>query len=432
MEYTMHQRLFYLFILFILFALVGCNTTEPIEVAQATVAPTNTTEPTVTAVPPTKVPTKAATDTPEPTATEEPTKTPLPTKTPTDTPEPTETAVPTNTPKPIATNTAVPVATNPPPPPASLPAIGSPPSGPNLVINPGFEDGTVGWNVDRGHFNTTPEFPNFVHSGSASLMGFQKQHIGNLESGKSYRLGVWVKVWTSDGENREISENPGSLSAQICININGDGTIADKHTHCSGLYQPLDTWQYITYDATPLNNSVVIFLSSARWDDAKRVHNLIYWDDLQFGLSPASVGVATPTPAPLGPPSPPSPIVFDAVAMRDNMNNTRSNIEQMGGVLDRLYNGSRETCEEYMGYYRAIVASPRYDGVPTEWQGVYNEYIFAVENASNSNEPIFNLCFDRGGGEITAFNYGLAREGINNSLNHLAPAIDLANSMLGG
>lgn len=148
------------------------------------------------------------------------------------------------------------------------------------------------------------------------------------------------------------------------------------------------------------------------------------WDDIEFGVSPV---VATPIP---GRPAPPAPVAFEANAMRDNMNNARSMLEQMGGLLDRIYRGSTEACSEYDGYYRGLVASAQYDGVPAEWQSVYNEYIFAVENGSNTNQPIFDLCFESGGGGITDLNYGVAREGINNSLNRLIPAIDTANSLL--
>ena len=422
-----------LFILFSLFLLVACGTPEATAVPEVAKAePTNTAVSTDTPAP-IELPTDVPTNTPEPTNTAIPTDTPEPTETPTEvpteTPEPTETAVPTNTPAPLPTNTAVPVATNPPPAPAALPASGSPPLGPNLVINPGFENGAINWEIFRNsNIHSATDYPNFVRSGSASGTGRLIQSIENLEVGKNYRLGVWAKVWTSDGENRAISENPGSLSVQLCINVNGDHQIADRHTICSGLFQPLDTWQYITFDATPINNRVAIYLWSARLDEEKRVHNQIYWDDVEFGVSPIA---AVPTAPPPGPPNPPIPVAFDAIAMRDNMNNSRSAIEQMGGLLDRIYNGSRETCQEYDGYYRAVVASPRYDGVPTEWQAVYNEYIGAVEHASSTNLPIFDLCFEHGGGGITDLNYGAARQGINDSLNRLIPAIETANSILG-
>jgi hypothetical protein len=117
--------------------------------------------------------------------------------------------------------------------------------------------------------------------------------------------------------------------------------------------------------------------------------------------------------------------------MRDSMNNSRFNLEQMGGLLDRLVRGSRETCEEYTKYYRGLVGSARYDGVPTEWQGVYNEYMFAVQHGSEKNQPIFDLCFENQGGGITELNYGVARTGVNDSLNRLIPAIETANAMLG-
>jgi hypothetical protein len=51
-----------------------------------------------------------------------------------------------------------------------------------------------------------------------------------------------------------------------------------------------------------------------------------------------------------------------------------------------------------------------------------------VENGRSTNQPIFELC-ERGGGGITALNYGVARTGINDSLNRLIPAIEAANGL---
>ena len=414
----------------LVFILVACNTPEATsvpEVAEAelsnTAVSTDTPQPTATA-------TERPTETPESTETAVPTDTPESTATstevPTDTPEPTATAVPTDTPEPLPTNTAVPVATNPPPPPpASLPAVGSPPIGPNLVVNPGFEYGLEGWRrQDIGErLFTTDVYPQFVHSGTTALRRWGEQHIllENFEPGKTYRLGAWLKIWASDNENREVSENPGDYQGRVCISDEGA-----HESYCSGHYRPIDTWQYITVDAVLTSNRVVISLGGWGGNSNPNLHYEIMWDDVEFGLSPV---VATPVPVVVRP-APPAPVAFDAVAMRDSMNNTRSAIEQMGGLLDRLYNGSRESCTEYDGYYRAIVASPRYNGVPADWQAVYNEYIFAVENSSNTNDAIFETCFS-GNGAISALNYGAAREGINNSLNRLIPAIETANTMLG-
>ena len=423
----MYRQLFLLFSLFVLFTLVGCGSPDPTPVAQATVASTETAAPTNTAVPPTETATEAPTDTPEPTETASATATETPTKVPTKTPTPeaTETAVPTEIPTNPPTAALVSTNTAAPAPPAALPASGAPPTGPNLVVNPGFEYGVDGW--QDATIISASVYPNFVRSGVNSA-SYARQRVQNVVPGETYRAGVWLKVWSSKGEDRTISENPGDYMGRICININGDDDIRLPTTICSGGFRPLDTWQYITVDAVPSVDRVFVIVHGFYTGPNKPYHNEVIWDDVELGLSPVA---ATPTPIPLGRPAPPAPVAFGAQAMRDSMNNTRSMLEQMGGLLDRLVRGSTESCEEYTNYYRGLVGSPRYDGVPGEWQGVYNEYIFAVDHGSLKNQPIFDLCFVDQGGGVTELNYGVARASVNDSLNRLIPAIETTNAMLG-
>ena len=127
----------------------------------------------------------------------------------------------------------------------------------------------------------------------------------------------------------------------------------------------------------------------------------------------------------------PDPIPFDAVGLRDKMNNARFLIEQMGGLLDRLADGSTETCGEYNDYYRRLTESSRYGSIPENWHGVYNEYIFAIENTLTTNDGIYTLC-QEGGGQVGHIVYGNSRQGINQSLDRLIPAIETANGLLGG
>jgi hypothetical protein len=54
-----------------------------------------------------------------------------------------------------------------------------------------------------------------------------------------------------------------------------------------------------------------------------------------------------------------------------------------------------------------------------------------VENTLVTNDALKSLC-DSGGGNVTQHNYGVARQGINTSLERLIPAIDAANALLGG
>lgn len=434
-------RMIVLFCLLVLLALVGCNSPEPTPVAVATLPPTETAKPTETAVPPTETATEAPTETatlePTHTATATATDTPEPTETPTEvptdtpTPEPTETAVPqpTNTSAPAATNTAA-------PPPPSAPVSGAPPIGPNLVVNPGFENGDDGWYKSLDYqifdidFQTASNFPNFVHSGSFSVVKQAYQRVKNLEVGTNYRAGAWVKIWASNGEDRNVSDAPGSARASICVNIAADKN-ASAALRCSRV-QVTDAWNFVTVDFIPANNEVFLLLYGGVLSSVENppLHAEVYWDDVQVGLSPVAA-VATPTAVPLSRPVPPAPVAFEAHAMRDNMNNTRSMLEQMGGLLDRLVRGSEESCDEYTNYYVRLVGSPRYDGVPGEWQQVYNEYIFAVEHGSEKNQPIFDLCYEHQGGGVTELNYGVARTGVNDSLNRLIPAIETANAMLG-
>ena len=84
------------------------------------------------------------------------------------------------------------------------------------------------------------------------------------------------------------------------------------------------------------------------------------------------------------------------------MNSVRSIIEQAGGLLDRLVNGENQTCTEYQGYYDDAIRSATYSGVADDWAGIYNDYIFAVENFLASNESINSLCDGGGGGLVNS------------------------------
>jgi len=427
-----------IFALCCLFLVFGCRETPGEQVAEATAvatqvvtqtatnsatvttAPTNTTIPTETATA-----TDAPTDTPEPTAT----NTVTPTAEPTD--EPTATAVP-------ATATTAPPAPVPAPPPAPAPA------GPNLLTNPGFElDGTA-WELFKPgqptlNFNlyTAADNPQFVHSGQKAMTdvvttrAILSQRVeNNVTPGTTYRAGVWVKVWSSSGEDRTVSENPGEVGAQVCINVAGEGDPGLDTSFCSFFVRPLDVWQFISVDGVAQGSRLTILLVSSFTGSNHPLHNEVIWDDATLGTAPMSA-TATPPPAASSNPVRPNPIAFNPTALRDSMNGVRSMIEQEGGLLDRLYNGQGGTCVEFQGYYDDAIRSATYSGVPDDWAGIYNDYIFAVENFLATNESINSLC-DSGSGVISALNYGAARTGINDSLNRLIPAIEAANAKIGG
>lgn len=412
----------------IIFLLISCQEPPAAEVAEATAV--SDPDPTETAVPPTNTAIPTDTATAVPTATETNTSTPEPTVTNTATPTNTPTEEPTATNTPTSTPTAVPAtATTAPPAPVSAPPPAPAPAGPNLLANPGFEIAGAGWT--NFSYHTVDSQPNFVRSGQRSLQwgGVWQRVTTNIEAGTTYRAGGWFKVWSSTGEDRTVSENPADIRGRICLNTFGDDDITLPTTICSGWVRPLDVWQFISVDAVATNDRVTVILQVALFNnDNNAIHTSTMWDDIELGLAPTA---ATATPLPAPEPVRPNPVAFSPTALRDSMTNIRWTIEQAGGLLDRLFNGENQTCAEYQGYYDDAIRSAIYSGVPEDWAGIYNDYIFAVENFLATNESINALC-DDGGGGISGLNYGVARTGINDSLNRLIPAIEAANAKIGG
>jgi len=425
-------RIIALFCLLLL--IIGCQGKPSAEVAEATVIATEAA--TETAVPPTKTATIAPTETATETAVPTATASSIPTNTPTATNTATPTQPPTKTPTtaPTATNTAVPVtattaAPPPPPPPPPAPA----PSGTNLLTDPSFEQGSAAWEVQKygnnvDDFYTAADNPQFVHSGQRAAFTISKNRIvyfqrisANITPGTTYRAGAWVKIWSSSSENRLVSENPGDFGAQVCINTAGESEPNLDTSFCSGIVRPLDSWQFISVDGVASTERITILLVSGSYGPNVPTHNEAIWDDATLGTAPAA---ATATPVFVQPVRP-NPVAFDGPTLRNSMNGVRSTIEQAGGLLDRLFNGESETCSEYQQYYDDAIRSATYSDVPEDWAGIYNDYIFAVENFLATNESIDALC-DDGGGVITNLNYGVARTGINDSLNRLIPAIEAA------
>ncbi|MFZ1400792.1 MAG: hypothetical protein WAS33_28070 [Candidatus Promineifilaceae bacterium] len=427
-------------VLYCLVMFVGCQEAPAAEVAEATIQPTEAAVATATAAPiNTTAPTNAPTETATAIATAEPTETNTPT------PEPSETPTRTSVP-PTATNTATAVppteapatATTAPPAPVSAPPPAPAPAGPNLLSNPGFENGYQPWESPNGNtqfsFHTADSQPNFIHSGQRSLKGagrIWQRVFSNISAGTTYRAGGWFKVWSSTQEDRTVSVNPADIRGRICLNTFGDDAIDLPTTICSGWVRPLDVWQFISVDAVATNDRVTVILQVALFNnDNNAIHRETLWDDITLGLAP-SAATATPAPVAAANPVRPNPVPFSPTALRDSMTSVRWTIEQAGGLLDRLYNGENQTCAEFQGYYDDAIRSATYSGVPDDWAGIYNDYIFAVENFIATNESINALC-DGGGGGLSQLNYGAARSGINDSLNRLIPAIEAANAKIGG
>jgi hypothetical protein len=276
---------------------------------------------------------------------------------------------------------------------------------------------------------TSADYPNFIHSGSiaAYMTGSRLtyyQIVSDVIPGQTYRAGVWVKIWSSTGQDRTISENPTEFMAQICINTIGEDDPSLPTTVCSRFVRPLDTWQYISVDAVALNERITVLLNTP--SSGYYAQSQALWDDVALGTAPAA---ATATPPPYVPVRP-NPVPFNGVALRDNMLNLRTNLQNLGGLLDRLAQGQGGTCQEFVTHYNSFITITTYDGIPSEWQGIYNDYLYAADHAIATNESLNSLCTS-GGGTITGLNYGIARTGVNESVDRLSPAIEAANGLLG-
>lgn len=342
-------------------------------------------------------------------------------------------------PTPTPTWTPAPTVAAPPPPP---PAPAQLPTGVNLLINPGFENGGEGWREEvvggwpGVHTYSTNDYPQFIHSGQgAATLAISSRYsdsfsyfqlVYGITPGVTYRFGAWGRFWSSLYEDRTVSVSPSNSFMYVCINTNGDTNIGLATNVCSGWGRPVDTWQYFSVDAVANADHIAVLLVLNYDATNAPNHNEALWDDAH--LEVASVA-ATPSPTPV-PLARPEPIPFEGVVLRDSMTHLQWTIEQIGGQLDRLYNGEPGSCSEFTGYYADVIRTTTYHSILPEWQNVYNEYIWAADHVVATNEVINSLCA-HGGGALSAFNYGVARSGIYDSLARLIPAIATANALLG-
>jgi hypothetical protein len=170
-----------------------------------------------------------------------------------------------------------------------------------------------------------------------------------------------------------------------------------------------------------------IVVSMIMVEQADNVRNISIWDDASLTVAPVA---ATRTPVPPARPARSVPSYFNANALYDAMIQARSDLESMGGLLDRAVREGGQPCDPFIGWYDSLVTSPVYDGVPAEWGGVYADYLWAVEHLLSSSGHIADICAG-GGGSLTDLEYGLGRIGINESLDRLYPAVETAAAMLG-
>ena len=316
-------------------------------------------------------------------------------------------------------------------------ATGAPPTGPNLLANPGFEDTSVWirWGIPAGEIGRITD-PAEIRSGAgAAQVGGDElrplfQHVYNVTPGETYRFGVWVHLFTLTPDTF-YPEDPGRrTSASICINTIGVEDIREPHSVCSPRVEPWNGWFYLTVDAVAESDKIAVLLLHHQhhdWNVTRYIRNHATYDDAYLGLAPVS---ATPTPLPPQAPGPLAPAAFDGQALLANMTAAYSTMEHIGGLLDSSIGGTPEVCPALLQDMNALKAYQPYHSIPAEWQGIYNEYIASIGLLMDAADPLYFFCLQDPDGKAADAFYTNARQGVFNALPRLAPAIEAARNLL--
>lgn len=171
--------------------------------------------------------------------------------------------------------------------------------------------------------------------------------------------------------------------------------------------------------------------------------------------TPTATPTETPTPRPTLPPQPtatPTPeeledIVlyyisnpndvlgvfpqraFDANGLVNNMIVVRNSLYTMRSNIDGAHNGDANACNAYVGAYNNILYSGVfYVEVPPDWQDTYRAYVLSFIYSLDRTRPAYLSCVDAG--RVDDFNYGLAYQTLDETLNFFSPYVDAAAARL--
>lgn len=120
---------------------------------------------------------------------------------------------------------------------------------------------------------------------------------------------------------------------------------------------------------------------------------------------------------------------FDGQAMYNNMVSMRNSLYAMQGALDGALAGDATACANYVAAYNNILYSGVfYDDVPPAWQEIDTVYMLSFIYSLDRTRPAYLSCVDAG--RVDDFNYGLARQSIDQVMSILPQAIAAAEGML--
>jgi hypothetical protein len=358
-----------------------------------------------TAVPPTATNTPEPTETPEPTATLEPTATP----------EPTETPTPTATPGPELaiqlqdeTDTHIAAA--------------------HVMLTDDHDEQQESWSDEEG-MAVFSNLPPITHTVTISAAGYLPlTHTLAVQNGRTELDLVLTPGY------RMIAESPGNLRAGPGTAYGLAGSLNEGDEYWIIGHSQDDTWLVVLLqlgdeETAWLATSLVEATLTEMEIDLARLATVEAppLPTTPVQTEPTETTDTTPpadTDEPSGPPG------FDPHQFRQDIDQVRINIEQIGGQLDRLIRGEPGGCDEFARYYVAILLSPFYDDVPPAWHGPYNGYIAARLRLLDTNRNIMTICSE-GGGVLDEHGYGVARSGVAEALDILHPVMHAADALLG-
>lgn len=365
------------------------------------------------------------TDTPEPTATA--TLTPLPSDTPTSTPTPTDT--PTPTPEPV---TMVQVLDE-----ASGEAI----RGATVELSSDELGAVFSRETDADGNVTFESVPagDYVVIVSATGYVSKSQEDVNL-----------IGIVTLDYELMPIVTV--EVISETAVLRGGPGTVYAR----AGTVEAGDTFEVVGQ-----NEDASWLILAVEDDDGEMAEAWIAAEAVELTGELETVAVFeaphTPTPAPTVPTSTPEPTAtseapeyitlyyasnpsdilgvfpvrpFDGDALYNNMVRIRNGLYTMRDALPGAKEGDTAACSSYTAAYNSILNSGVvYDDVPPDWDEIDFYYVLSFIYSLDRTRPAYLSCVDSG--RIDDFNFGLATQAIDQTLNLLNPTIGAAGGKLG-
>lgn len=176
----------------------------------------------------------------------------------------------------------------------------------NMLSNPGFEMGSQGWvlrqatawNADEAlDIVTADGEPLSVLAGQAAGRLSQKkfmvyQEVRTAVPGVTYRLGARVRLWSSSGVDRKVSENPEPIAALVCLSTIGSHITDAPHAVCSAPTGVMDQWHSLTVEATAKSETLSAILWVLNYDSVN--HRFMVGDASWDEVSLSAVGGSTP------------------------------------------------------------------------------------------------------------------------------------------